>query len=113
MSRDASQISSDCRLWLSEPVPELRSTARPALPSVPLRGQAHALVACRARWRQRSCPTCKAGLGEPCRTPSVLVLEPTGESPFEGEDLGAMHKPVDHRREANPAIVSQNTETRK
>jgi len=35
------------------------------------------------------------------------------ESPFEGEDLGVMHEPVDHRREANPAIVSQNTETRK
>ncbi len=48
MSRDTSQIGGDRRLWLSEPCPSC-GAERPALPNVPPRRQAHALVARRAR----------------------------------------------------------------
>ena len=70
VSRDASQISGDRRLWLSEPCPSCgartgqrcqtgRFTGKPARLLHPARG-----------WRQRPCPACKAQPGELCRTPT-------------------------------------------
>ena len=69
VSRDTSQISSDRRLWLSEPCPSC--AARPGLRCKTSRfdGKPTGWLHLARGWRQRSCPTCKAAPGESCTTP--------------------------------------------
>ena len=70
MSRDASQISGDRRLWLSEPCPSCGARTGQRCQTGRFTGKPARLLDLARGWRQRPCPTCKAKPGELCRTPT-------------------------------------------
>jgi hypothetical protein len=69
MSRDTSQISSDRRLWLSEPCPSCEARSGLRCRTSRLGGKPTRWLHAARGWRQRSCPTCKVEAGELCTTP--------------------------------------------
>jgi hypothetical protein len=70
MSRDASQISGDRRLWLAEPCPSCGARAGLRCQTSRFAGKPARLLHPARGWRQRRCPACKAEPGELCRTPT-------------------------------------------
>jgi len=70
MSRDASQISGDRQLWLSEPCPSCGAWSGQRCQTSRFSGKPAGLLHLARGWRQRLCPVCKAKPGELCGTPT-------------------------------------------